>query len=448
MKKKLLLLSFLLSCICIVAQYVPNPQLGDFESRTTGNWNNASSWNRYNGSGWVAATSYPGEGTTSANQASYRVFVRPTHNITVNTSQTYYFGDLYILSCANNPTTNICSGYPTPYDANNINIRYGQVTLTGNQVNFKLLGNGQDVFIFGGKMFWATNNTILHINLGSSIVLTNYNGAVKEGGTNLLRPESTSDGCTGNQQIFFVNPTTGVTQVQYAVCNGNNSQYNFRDLNWGGGTIQAVPTTSAATICAGNPLTLNGSYTGYIPQADQAAGVQYIWSLETGPTGFSFATTTPSSSALQNLNLTIPGTYTFSLQARYYASQFSTYIYGIESVTIVVYPQNSSQCGCYKNPVTNTGVTIPSKMGITSLGRAGTNSDNWPMQRQSAVLVLESKTKGLVLNTVANTLSIQNPVEGMIVFDQSADAIKVYTTTDNGITFGWQTMQIPGCPTN
>ncbi len=86
----------------------------------------------------------------------------------------------------------------------------------------------------------------------------------------------------------------------------------------------------------------------------------------------------------------------------------------------------SSQCSsaCYKPGITDAGNTYPTKHGITALGRAGAENDNWPMVRQSAWTVLEAKTKGLVINRVnfnasnqpvadnGTTLVITNPVEG------------------------------------
>ena len=73
---------------------------------------------------------------------------------------------------------------------------------------------------------------------------------------------------------------------------------------------------------------------------------------------------------------------------------------------------------CYKPAVVDAGNTYPTKHGITALGRAGAENENWPMVRQSAWTVLESKEKGFVVNRVNNTAdlaNITNPVEGMMV---------------------------------
>ena len=121
------------------------------------------------------------------------------------------------------------------------------------------------------------------------------------------------------------------------------------------------------------------------------------------------------------------------------------------------------ECGlapssCYKPAVVDAGNTYPSNHGITSLGRAGTDNDNWPMVRQSAWTVLESKTKGLVINRVKFNASnqpvaadgvtpvITNPVEGMTVYDTTNNCLKIYTSTDGGINFDWYCMGTQACP--
>ena len=73
--------SFSLLALCLVATSVcstsaSGQSLDDYRSKTplTGSWKNAASWERYNGSSWVNAGTYP----TDAN----------THNITVRSGST------------------------------------------------------------------------------------------------------------------------------------------------------------------------------------------------------------------------------------------------------------------------------------------------------------------------------------------------------------------------
>jgi len=102
---------------------------------------------------------------------------------------------------------------------------------------------------------------------------------------------------------------------------------------------------------------------------------------------------------------------------------------------------------CYKPEVT-TGNLLDTQVGITSLGRAG-SSENWPMVRKGGWLALESHTKSFVLNRIPTTAAVNaiaNPIEGMIVYDEEAKCIKIYTTLNNGSTYGWHCYNIQSCP--
>jgi len=108
-----------------------------------------------------------------------------------------------------------------------------------------------------------------------------------------------------------------------------------------------------------------------------------------------------------------------------------------------------NNCFCYKPAVLDTGNTYPSKHGITTLARAGADNENWPMVRQSAWTVLESKEKGFVVNRVATTsglANITNPVEGMMVYDEEADCLKIYTLKSGDTLMGWHCFITPTCP--
>lgn len=107
---------------------------------------------------------------------------------------------------------------------------------------------------------------------------------------------------------------------------------------------------------------------------------------------------------------------------------------------------------CTKPSPTTTG-GLPTKMGITSLGRAGSNAPgNWPMERTGAWTALESKTKGFVINRVSankeapngdgQVPAITNPVKGMIIYDTTNDCLKINT---DGTSTGWKCFNKKGC---
>ncbi|WDF46045.1 hypothetical protein PQ459_14185 [Chryseobacterium sp. KACC 21268] len=102
------------------------------------------------------------------------------------------------------------------------------------------------------------------------------------------------------------------------------------------------------------------------------------------------------------------------------------------------YGLNITQCACYR-PAMLTGTGLDTKMGITLLQRAGSQTaDNWPMGRKSGHLALESNTKGFVI-TRMSTVEIQgqmtplviapkitSPQEGMMIYDTTARCLKIY----------------------
>lgn len=108
---------------------------------------------------------------------------------------------------------------------------------------------------------------------------------------------------------------------------------------------------------------------------------------------------------------------------------------------------------CYESGATGTeGEALISKVGITSLDRAHSISDNWPAVRKGAWLVLESKTKGFVPNRIAfdgsgNPVGIPaaNFVEGMLVYDTTNKCLKMYTSKDGG-PLGWYCISTQACP--
>lgn len=116
------------------------------------------------------------------------------------------------------------------------------------------------------------------------------------------------------------------------------------------------------------------------------------------------------------------------------------------------YGLNLTPCACY-NPATITGNGPDTRLGITLLQRAGSDSSaNWPMVRKSGHIALESNTKGFVVTrlstveiegqtspTIINP-KITNPQEGMLIYDTTAKCLKIYS--DNK----WSCFTTPACP--
>jgi len=105
-----------------------------------------------------------------------------------------------------------------------------------------------------------------------------------------------------------------------------------------------------------------------------------------------------------------------------------------------------ANCFCYV-PAATSGMVLDTPQGITSLGRAGVNADNWPMVRKGAWTALEAKTKGFVPNRLTAQQITDIPAadlkDGMMVYNIDSDCI--YINTD-GTSTGWKCFNTQACP--
>ncbi len=112
-------------------------------------------------------------------------------------------------------------------------------------------------------------------------------------------------------------------------------------------------------------------------------------------------------------------------------------------------------CYCYKGAYTS-GTNLPTNHGITALGRAGSSTnnngvqpDNWPMVRNGAWTVLESKEKGFVVNRLTNAqLSALNATpanlkKGMMIYNTDLDCLQINV---DGTATGWKCFNTQSCP--
>ena len=108
--------------------------------------------------------------------------------------------------------------------------------------------------------------------------------------------------------------------------------------------------------------------------------------------------------------------------------------------------QIAVKAACFKPGVT-AGTTLDTKHGITSLNRASGTTGEWPTVRKGAWTVLESKTKGFVLNRLTtaqiNAIPAANLVEGMTVYNTDQQCMMINT---DGTTTGWKCFITPACP--
>lgn len=283
----LILIFTLLASIQVFAQ-----TLGDYRSVNPGGpWTNLSSWQYYNGSSWVAATTYPGQNATGTGN----VLIQSGHSITIGTTgiNTGAIGSITITG--NLTLTGInTGGTGTDYVFNTplITVTPLQGTITFiNKVNLKLPGNA---------VLSVTSDTTPN---------PDYYGLIGD--------------CNHNQDIYIG------TSV-YAYCNGaGETGLTFDDVMDGGGTLNARPSSNSP-VCEGSQINLFGSYSGVA-----GASVSYSWAI-IAPGGGN------SNSSLQNPTIpnAIAGTYNITLTCTtvYKGNPYSNY----EAISVVINPRPST----------------------------------------------------------------------------------------------------------
>ncbi|PWB25910.1 hypothetical protein [Flavobacterium sp. HTF] len=174
-------------------------------------------------------------------------------------------------------------------------------------------------------------------------------------------------------------------------------------------------SSSIAYICNGKSINLNS----YIISTVPPAGTVLQWT--DGRTGAVIA---------DPANVRVEGVYFL----RYYSEN-----YECSSPTASLSVGIDYACvACYK-PAVVTGTAEPIKTIISTLDRTAVPR-NWSDPRAGS-LILESKTRGLVLTRMAwPETTIKNPLAGMIVYDTANNVIKFY----NGTV--WKAMTQQGCP--
>jgi hypothetical protein len=137
-----------------------------------------------------------------------------------------------------------------------------------------------------------------------------------------------------------------------------------------------------------------------------------------------------SDAALTNLVFTGTTYVTNVLAAttQYYVTVSSgTYCENLPAEAKIVTVTYDDACVCYK-PAVTTGTAEPIKTIMSTLDRSVVPR-NWSDPRAGS-LILESKTRGLVLTRIASPeTAITSPVEGMIVYDTVNNVLKFYNGT-------------------
>lgn len=250
------------------------------------------------------------------------------------------------------------------------------------------------------------------------------------------------NGFSSDQQTIQFNPITNddlgtYTCTQTIISCGVSHSSSITINNCSVASSTPIAEDDSFSVITGNVLN-----TTVITNDTPSIDLPNIWSLPVlnGGASHGVVTMNPDGSFAYTPNSGYIGTDTFQYQICDSDGDCDT-----ATVTITI-----SGTYCYKPGLTTGGDILDAKHGITSLGRAGKDdADNWPLVRKGAWTVLEAKTKGFVINRISTTNQVEaiaNPIEGMLVYDMEADCLKMFTSSDNGVTFSWKCMSKQACP--
>ncbi|RIA09324.1 HYR domain-containing protein [Flavobacteriaceae bacterium MAR_2010_72] len=260
-------LSFALFCLLTVGSLF-GQTAGDFRSAGNGNWTAIGSWETYNGTVWLPATSYPGQNVPPPTP---NVEILGVHTITINTNLT--------TQALNSVTVvgNLVLSPPNP--ANLITLNTQTLNISGGNVNFALVKTRLDL----------PSGAVITIDSGGSLTATT---------------------CNNNNEIY-------IGTRKYAACVGSpGGVYTFGEVSTAGGNVNAnitIPVSGPVAVSGCTTINLTGKYDGTF-----AGPVNYTWTF-TNPSG---TTTGIGSGSLANtsattstsFNATTTGTYTAYLE--------------------------------------------------------------------------------------------------------------------------------------
>ena len=337
-------LSLLLVLIFFAVSVSHAQSIGDYSSAANANWASASTWQTYNGTAWVAATTYPGQ-----NAGTYSVTIVAGNTVSI-------------------PQTGISTNA-----MGNLTIN-GQLTLNGSGTSQTLYSlNTSQIAITPNLSPWASinflNKCILTLPTDAIIKVQAY-GLIGE--------------CNNNQEIQ-------IGSNKYAACNGAPGYiFTFAELMAGGGTLNSIITPSSNSICLGESVQLLGSYSGAA-----VTPPTYSWT-STGPGTLTFS----PSSVSQNSTVTptIAGLYTIMLTVT--TNNDGTLYNNTERVTLMVNQKSGNPTSAVAG---SDSIMVGKSTTLTLVGGGGGNNETVRWYTSTCGGTLVGSGNPLVVSPTVNT---------------------------------------------
>ncbi|MFA7686227.1 MAG: hypothetical protein WCY25_00010 [Moheibacter sp.] len=369
----------------------------------------------------------------------------------------------------------------------------GTVNITGqfelNNTGAELVNNCKIIC----KTFFVGNGTVTNAGLihatGNGITNDRPDGINIEGDGSYLTNARTgfvrgvnfrNSGDINGYGAFYFTGTTNMISAGSFIGDSQTEQILFFDssqtgsniFDMPGGTVSNVirpgsltPQDSSTYNCtapptyAGSPPTVNPVSIGMCVPADTSFDIDdYVTPAE--PVGGDpfvllhstiklFEYNNPTNATNNSANLVIAGKGTFSANTTTGVITFTRHPSFTSGAVEAEYRISNKRAGdpipypsprakitiqidvescepCAEDPASGTALT--SIVGISTLNN---QPEGWPENIPNGYLVLQSKDKGFVITRVPNTNpgTIASPVEGMLVYDETDDCIKLYNGT-------------------
>lgn len=280
---------FFFIALCSITSYAQNT--GDYRSLASGNWNATTTWQRFNGTNWVAATSYP----SSSDGA---ITIRDGHTVTIGSYSltldqvTVEGGGRLDISSSTSYSVTLANGPGDDLIVNGfLNFNTGDLTGTG-----RLRINGAMRWYNGYLEAPATNNGL--ISVAGSVrlysVLTNtgtinwvegyfyfYGGTITNTGVINCYSSATLDVVSGSGTIN--NNGAGIFNISVLSTLTNQTNfYNRATINFKNGTFYNTGTfTNTKTMNFSNGVSTyqNGTTTN-LNAGTSITGIGTIYSYD------------------------------------------------------------------------------------------------------------------------------------------------------------------------